>query len=33
LATAGKDFSVADAERIKAIEQKTNHDVKRSSTG
>jgi len=28
LAAASKDFSVADAERVKAIEQKTNHDVK-----
>jgi adenylosuccinate lyase len=28
LAAACKDFSVADAERVKAIEQKTNHDVK-----
>src|SRR5206468_10115943 len=28
LAAACKDFSVADAERVKTIEQKTNHDVK-----
>ena len=28
LAAACNDFSVADAERVKAIEQKTNHDVK-----
>src|SRR3982074_2564239 len=28
LAATCKDFSVADAERVKAIEQKTNHDVK-----
>ena len=28
LAAACKDFSLADAERVKAIEQKTNHDVK-----
>ena len=28
LVAACKDFSVADAERVKAIEQKTNHDVK-----
>ncbi|MEP6997243.1 MAG: adenylosuccinate lyase, partial [Betaproteobacteria bacterium] len=28
LAQAGRDFSVADAERVKAIERTTNHDVK-----
>jgi adenylosuccinate lyase len=28
LAAAGKEFSVADAERVKAIERTTNHDVK-----
>src|ERR1700694_707946 len=28
LAAACENFSVADAERVKAIEQKTNHDVK-----
>ena len=28
LSAAAKDFSLADAERVKAIEQKTNHDVK-----
>ena len=28
LTAAGRDFSVADAERVKAIERTTNHDVK-----
>src|SRR5258708_37728542 len=28
LARAAKDFALADAERVKAIEAKTNHDVK-----
>jgi adenylosuccinate lyase len=28
LAQAGRDFSLADAERVKAIERTTNHDVK-----
>ena len=28
IAQAGRDFSVADAERVKAIERTTNHDVK-----
>jgi adenylosuccinate lyase len=28
LAAAGKEFSVSDAERVKAIERTTNHDVK-----